>query len=165
MIHKPQAEALAGLLAIIRPNDWRPKQVLDVLAENRENPAPFAVIAQAAVTAAANPAIKSPTGIFLPGSHWPEEVKARMPDPPRCEEHDTFPAHNCPCCWADIKIGERPEAMMGKRMTSPPTTRYQELLAKAQADNLGECNPEPASNPNDHPTRPGPSSPTPDTPA
>jgi hypothetical protein len=116
MIHKPQAEALAALLAIIRPNDWRPKQVLDLLAEHRENPAPFAVIAQAAVTAAANPAIKSPTGIFLPGSHWPEAVKARMPDPPRCEDHRTFSAHNCPCCWADIKIGDRPPDMLGKQM-------------------------------------------------
>lgn len=125
MIHKPQAEALAGLLAIIRPNDWRPKQVLDVLAEHRENPAPFAVIAQAAVTAAANPSIKSPTGIFLPGSHWPEEVKARLPDPPRCEDHETFPAHNCPCCRADVLAGDRPPGEVGKRRWS---TTFPQLL-------------------------------------
>ena len=52
MIHKPQAEALANLLALIRPGDWRPTQTLTVLGENKETPHSFGDVAEAAIRAA-----------------------------------------------------------------------------------------------------------------
>lgn len=108
MIHKPQAEALANLLALIRPGDWRPNQTLTVLGEQRETPHPFPVIAEVAIRAANDPAIKSPTGIFLPGKHWEFETRnVEAPDAPKCPEHAWEFAHHCRACLADVKAGER----------------------------------------------------------
>lgn len=109
MIHKPQAEALAQLLALIRPGDWRPNQTLAVLAEHRETKIAFKDIAEAAVRAANDPGIKSPTGIFLPGRHWEfERHEVSLPKPPPCPEHDWEPAHYCLACLSEVKAGDRP---------------------------------------------------------
>lgn len=121
MIHKHQAEALANLLAALRPNDWRPKQVLDVLEEHRETTHPFVVIAEVAIRAAKNPVIKSPTGIFLPGKHWEvENYAAKLPPAPDCPDHIGKPAHNCASCWADVKAGDRLPQQIGKRLHPEP---------------------------------------------
>lgn len=119
MIHKQQGEALADVLAMIRPGDWKPPQTVRVLAANRETPHPFPVIAEVAIRAARNPAIKSPDGIFLPGKHWDiAEHQAHTPPPTPCGDHPEEPAHNCRCCWADVRAGDRAPDQIGKP-TSP----------------------------------------------
>lgn len=146
MIHKPQAEALATLLALIRPGDWRPPQTLAVLAENRETTIRFPDIAEAAIRAANDPGIKSPTGIFLPGKHWEfERHEIKLPKPDPCPEHDWEPAHHCLACLADVKAGDRePESVgTGKRppvKPSPPPVGWR--------PELPEPKPIPAARPN-----------------
>ena len=54
------------------------------------------------------------------GQHWDQTAPVgsrhkRHQEPP-CEEHPTYDARTCACCWADIKLGERPERMLGKRI-------------------------------------------------
>ncbi|HAY44072.1 MAG TPA: hypothetical protein DCY59_11245, partial [Micrococcaceae bacterium] len=57
------------------------------------------------------------------GRHWtgtaPEGHEAPKAKP--CGDHDTEPAHNCRSCLADVKVGDRPENMIGIR-TTPTVT-------------------------------------------
>lgn len=116
MITQQQAITLAQLLAMIRPGDWRPQQLMDLFQEHQGTSHPFRDIAEIAIRAANNPDIKSPNIIFLDGKHWNLDRPTRKPTNPKCEEHPTYDAHTCSCCWADIKLGDRPENMLGKRM-------------------------------------------------
>lgn len=117
MLTEKQASLIAHTLQEIRPNDWRAQQTLEVLWQNRETPHPFTTLIQVAIRAALNPQIKSPTGIYLPGKHWDiPNPPINAPKPTPCKEHPTYDAHTCSCCWADIKLGVRPEHMLGERM-------------------------------------------------
>ncbi|NKG22230.1 hypothetical protein [Paeniglutamicibacter terrestris] len=115
MIHKQQAEVLAALLALMRPGNWRPNQTLSLFAEHRDDPHPFPVIAEAAIRAANDPAIKSPSGIFLPGKHWQfETFKVEPPKADPCPDHEWEAAHHCRACLADVLVGERRSDQVGK---------------------------------------------------
>lgn len=117
MLSERQAQILAAVLEELRPGDWTRNQVLGVLYENREQPHSFDTLLQVAVNAALNPQIKSPTGIYLPGKHWelPAQVK-NAPKPIPCQQHTGQDAHSCSPCWSEIKLDQRPENMLGKRM-------------------------------------------------
>lgn len=150
MIYKQQAEVLAAILALIRPNDWRPNQTLKVLQEHWETPHPFAVIAEVAVRAANDPAIKSPTGIFLPGKHWQfETFNVVAPSAPKCPEHEWEDAHHCRACLADVAAGERAPEQVGRgrpkpRRRQPPPEGWRPTKPQP-APKLDACNPSPTA--------------------
>ena len=80
--------------------------------------APFPTLVEAAVKVARNPAKKYPNVIFMTGAHWDTtapDIGAQAPAGPPCEDHPEQQAHNCRCCLADFKVGERPQSMIGKR--------------------------------------------------
>lgn len=125
MITENQARTLASLLHEIRPR-WAVGSLMKVLEKNAQHPAPFADIAVAAVTAARDPVAETPGIIFIDTRFWPADVKANLPKPPDCPDHIGEHAHNCCSCWADVKVGDRPENMIGKHWQPPPII-YEEL--------------------------------------
>lgn len=117
MLTQKQASLIAHTLEELRPNDWRAQQVLDTLWDHKDQPHTFTTTIQVAIRAALNPQIKSPTGIYLPGKHWDIPTPPKnAPKPTKCQDHPTYDAHTCSCCWADIKLGDRPEHLLGQRM-------------------------------------------------
>ena len=83
----PQAEALAGILQQIRP-EWSKPAIMAALREHYRHPAGFNIVAQAAVTAANNPANRAPCSIFFDAPHWPQTARpTRVMDP--CLAHPT----------------------------------------------------------------------------
>ena len=121
-ITKPQAEALAGILHQLRP-EWGTPALMTLIGRNKDHPATFPQLTQAAVTAATrtNPdgshVARTPAVIYQPGKHWEQPVNetgAQVPPGPPCEDHPTFEAHNCRACWGDIKAGLRPHQALGK---------------------------------------------------
>ncbi|WP_146008985.1 hypothetical protein [Zhihengliuella halotolerans] len=141
MINEHQAHALALIINSFRPNDWGTHQILAVLSEHQNTPTPFPRIVEAAIRAARNPAIKSPTAIFLPGKHWDTDTDTVADDQPAptpntpCEDHPHEPAHTCRCCWADVRAGDRSPDHIGKTTTptrrTPPPTNFRELYENA----------------------------------
>lgn len=124
-ITKPQAEALAGILHQLRP-EWGTPALITLIGRNKDHPAPFHLLTQAAITAAnrRNPdgthTARTPAVIYQPGKHWEQpigETPAHTPAGPPCEDHPTYEAHNCRACWGDIKAGLRPQTMLGKHHT------------------------------------------------
>ena len=124
-ITKPQAEALAGILHQLRP-EWGIPALMTLIGKNIGHPAPYPLLVLAAVTAAnrRNPdgtwTARTPAVIYQPGRHWDHpigETPATQPPGPNCQDHPTFQAHNCRCCWADIKAGLRPQDALGKHHT------------------------------------------------
>lgn len=115
-----QAGHLASILNCIRP-DWPVPSLLTILYENRVQP-DFPSLVLASVTKAQDRTCKTPAPIFIPGAHWPEAVRSKLPALPRCEDHDTEDGPTCRSCLADVKAGQRLEAMIGKRLTrrTPP---------------------------------------------
>lgn len=107
-----QANALAAVLAEIRPGDWKPPQLLKLLWDHRAEH-PYPSLALAAVKAALNPAVKSPAVIFMPGNHWSSESESKLPRPrPKpCPAHIGESEHNCRCCAADRKAEPPLEAV------------------------------------------------------
>lgn len=109
-----QASALAGILAELRPGNWKQPQLLKLFWEHRAEHT-FPALTLAAVKAATNPAVKSPDVIFMPGNHWDapdaKGPKLRAPD---CPDHIGKEAPNCAGCWADVKAGDRPQTHIGK---------------------------------------------------
>lgn len=115
-----QAGHLASILNCIRP-DWPVPSLLTILYENRAQP-DFPALVIASVTKAQDRTCKTPAPIFIPGAHWPEAVRTRLPALPRCEDHDTEDGPTCRSCLADVKAGDRPDTMIGRRLTprTPP---------------------------------------------
>ena len=107
----PQAEALADLLHQLRP-EWAKPAIMAALREHYRHPAGFNIVAQAAVTAANNPANQAPCSIFFDGPHWPQTARpTRIMDP--CLAHKTEDRRTCRCCIADVKAGQRPRDQVG----------------------------------------------------
>lgn len=114
---------LAYALHEIRP-EWGIPSMRTLFEKNRTF-ADFAPLLEAAVKVARNPAKKTPTVIFMSGPHWDAtapDVNKDAPKPPPCEDHPEQQAHNCRCCWADIKIGERPTEYLGRHYTPESET-------------------------------------------
>lgn len=109
-----QARHLAAVLNLIRP-DWPTASLLTLLWENREQPS-YPALVIAAVTKAQDRTCKTPAPIFIPGAHWPEQVRNKLPALPRCQDHPEQEAPMCNGCWADVKAGHRPENLVGKRL-------------------------------------------------
>lgn len=72
----PQAEALAGILQQIRP-EWSKPAIMAALREHYRHPAGFNIVAQAAVTAANNPANRAPCSIFFDALTGPRQPGQR----------------------------------------------------------------------------------------
>lgn len=135
-----QAKILAALLNEIRPR-WAIQSMLKALEKNAQHPARFADIASAAVAAARDPSVNTPTLFFTDTRFWPEEIKHKLPKPPECPDHVGQAARNCSSCWADVKCEDRPADMIGKRYQPPPTLYDQlknspEVLALAGASTI-----------------------------
>lgn len=116
----PQINGIAWLLHELRP-DWGVPSIKTLLLKNRTVPSLGALMI-AATTKALEPSCKTPGPIFRPGTHWPEEVRSQVPTGPPCEDHPEQQAHNCRCCWADHKVGQRPATHIGKHYTPESET-------------------------------------------
>jgi len=123
-INEQQAKALAYILHEVR-REWPTQSILTVLGKNRTVPS-YGDLVIAAVAKARDTRCQTPQLIFTAGTHWPDPGKVDLPKPPRCEEHTGQDAHTCTCCWADIKLGQRPENMLGKRMSWAAGADWQE---------------------------------------
>ncbi|UDL14904.1 hypothetical protein PP357_gp57 [Arthrobacter phage Sarge] len=119
MITESQAKALAALLHEIRPR-WSAPAMLKVFERNHTHPAPFPDITAAAVNAARDPKVETPGCIFTDRRFWPAEAKSWAPKPEPCPDHIGESAHNCRCCWADVKAGLRPQTHIGKHHEAAP---------------------------------------------
>lgn len=122
------------MLREIRPR-WSAPAMLKVFERNHTHPAAFADIAAAAVNAARDPKVETPGCIFADQRFWPPEIKAQLPKPPPCEDHDTFPATTCPCCWADVKAGIRPQTHIGKHHEAAPDEAASVIPTNEQESN------------------------------
>lgn len=126
-ITQTQAEALANLLHQLRP-EWSTPSMMKLLGQHRAS-YDYGPLCRAAINVALDQSKRTPGIIFLDGRHWdaPDGEQSTTPPGPACEDHPTFEAHNCRCCWGDIKTGHRPETMLGKHWT--PTEPAQETAA------------------------------------
>lgn len=112
-INDQQARALAYLLHEERP-DWGVTSLLSLIGKHKDavNIGPLTI---AAMSKALEVTCKTPAPIFQEGSHWPLKAKVTLPKPEPCEAHIGQDAHTCRSCHADVKAGDRPEAMIGRR--------------------------------------------------
>lgn len=104
------ARALAHILTRIRPT-WDHAATMRELQNAALNGATLADTATAALRAATNPAMKTPAAISF-AEHWTAPHRATL-TAPKCEDHPTFEAANCRCCWGDVKTGQRPADKIG----------------------------------------------------
>lgn len=131
MITEMQARLIAHVLHEIRPA-WGIEATMKVLQRNADYAAPFADIIAAAVMAARDPETQTPGRIFQVQIHWPEDAKRRLPKAPDCPDHVGQEAPTCRCCHADVKVGHRPENMIGKHWEPPPNI-YDQLINTPEA--------------------------------
>lgn len=112
-----QARALAYLLHEVRP-DWGIDATVKVIGKHLDHAGDLGALVVAAMSAARDPQTLTPGRIFQIGAFWPADVQSCLPRPPACEDHPTFEAPTCRCCWADVKCGDRPVDMVGKHLPS-----------------------------------------------
>ena len=132
MINEKQARALASLLHEMR-RGWSIPSMMTLLSKNHDHPASFAEIVIAATTAANDDKVTSPGIIFIDQRFWPEPAKPKLPKPPPCLDHPEQDAHNCRCCLADVKVGDRPQELIGKHMEPEYVPNPNETAAVRQA--------------------------------
>lgn len=105
-----QARHLAGLVAALRPG-WDVPGIRKALWDARTKGTPDQV-AHAAITAAMDPANRTPAVIALDGPHWAgvRPVETRSGDYDRCEVpgHEQWPAWHCAGCRADARAANEP---------------------------------------------------------
>lgn len=153
MINEKQARALVNLLHEIR-RGWSIPSMMKLFEKNHDHPAPFPDIAVAAAAAANDDKVTSPGIIFIDTRFWPEPAKPKLPKPPACEDHPEQDAHNCRCCLADVKVGERPQEFIGKRLAhdSEPdpdgAAAVRKALREIQQAPLSKVDPLNLDNPN-----------------
>lgn len=119
-----QGRALAYLVTGLRP-DWQTPGVLAAIREASTTTRDPAAVMLAAISAARVPTNKTPRVIALPGGHWPaprgsEASVGGLQDLPPCADHPTHPAHRCPACIADVKVGDRPAGWEGRPLAEVP---------------------------------------------
>lgn len=130
ILTRSEGERLTRMLSAMRP-DFDSQGIARILQKaNQDGGLPghnydHAIRAAAHYATMANPdgsyAKHTPAMYPATGAHWdqtaPTNSRHRRHQEPPCEEHSGQTARTCVCCWADIKLGERPEAMLGKRMS------------------------------------------------
>jgi hypothetical protein len=103
-ITRPEAIALAELVAIVRPQ-WSTRGIITKgLAPLAKHPAPLEVIAWAALRAAGNRDVNTPAVIPLNGPHWDLADRPRTPrltPELECPRHVGQWAGNCPPCVSE----------------------------------------------------------------
>lgn len=107
-----QATYLSHTIHEIR-NDWPVPSLMSLFGQNRDITC-FGALVVAAATKAMDPTCRTPAPIFHPGDHWPGQSRARLSAGPPCQDHETESAHNCRCCWSDVRAGQRPRSFIGK---------------------------------------------------
>lgn len=122
-LNERQASLLAHILHELRP-DWTVNSVFTLLGKHREVPS-FGDLVIAAITKANDQTCKTPAPIFLPGNHWPERTRQHINPGPECPDHTGHHAYNCGPCQTDIRLGDRPPHLAGKKLnngkrTAPP---------------------------------------------
>lgn len=132
IITSSQGQRLTAILLAARP-DWDERGIVKALQDANKGDGLPAIDFDHAMRASVAYATsknrdgsyqkQTPSFVAQPGTHWdntaPAGMSYRSAPAQWCEEHPTFEAHNCPCCWADIKIGDRPSSMLGKRLIRP----------------------------------------------
>lgn len=113
-LSEKQVNGIAWLLHELRP-EWGVGSLKSLLLKNRTVPSLGALMI-AATTKALEPSCKTPGPIFQPGPHWPDASAAEryLPKPPACEDHKDYEGPTCRCCWADVRVGERPQTHIGR---------------------------------------------------
>lgn len=138
ILTKSQGERLTRMLAAMRP-EFDTNGIARILQKANQDGGLPGHNFDHAIRAAAHYATQTNTEGFYAkhtpamypatGQHWdqtaPPGSRHKKHQEPPCEEHSGENARTCTCCWADIKLGERPENMLGKRLTpkTKPTTK------------------------------------------
>lgn len=129
ILTRSQGERLTRMIAAMRP-DFDDKGIARILQKANQDGGLPGHDFDHAIRAAAHYATQlAPDGKYAKhtpavypatGQHWdqtaPTGSRHKKHQEPPCEEHPDFQARTCTCCWADIKLGERPENMLGKRL-------------------------------------------------
>lgn len=70
------------------------------------------------------PAKRTPNLYPADGRHWTTTATepGALPQGPPCEDHPEEQASNCRCCWADVRVGDRPRNRIGKHHTPESET-------------------------------------------
>lgn len=124
-LNENQARALATLIATLRPGPTPPAwDAAGVFAALRQaaTRGTAVEVAHAAITAAANPANRTPAVIPLAGPHWSTGATSTndaipRPDDARCDEHLWERATNCRACRAEELAA--PDATYTQRIGGP----------------------------------------------
>ncbi|PCC29748.1 hypothetical protein CIK76_04975 [Glutamicibacter sp. BW80] len=136
ILTRSQGQRLVQIIKLMRP-DWSNNPVDKILQEANQGDGIPAHDFEHALRAAAHYAtMTEPNGGYLKrtpnlytvtGKHWDAtapsnstHMKAKMPP---CEDHAGQDAHTCRACRADIMLGDRPERLMGKRLTRGEPTQ------------------------------------------
>lgn len=137
ILTQSQGQRLATALHAARP-DWPTSSITSILQTANANGglpahdfdhALRATIAYATTTGPNGYQKQTPAYLPEPSRFWDDTAPASSKHPRAkqmpCEDHPEENAHNCSCCWADIKIGQRPQHLLGKLMPpSPPNTQH-----------------------------------------
>lgn len=119
-------ELLVQLAASLRP-DWNPASLRTVL--QAANPLPGDDWEHVVRALLAYATARKPDGAWAKltprffteagGTHWTTTRTMTGPREyvkvPACEDHPEQEAATCRCCWADVKVGERPTEGIGRR--------------------------------------------------
>ncbi|TAP26835.1 hypothetical protein [Arthrobacter sp. S41] len=146
ILTRSQGERLAVIINASRP-EWAIPSIAKILqTANQSNGLPAhdfnhairAVVAYATATVAGGEYVKQTPGfIHEPSRFWDDTAPTGKgyKSAPRvmCEEHSTYEAHSCSCCWADVNVGERTESQVGKRLhpAHPPNPGKAQAVKQA----------------------------------
>ncbi|MET4059977.1 hypothetical protein ABIB35_001522 [Arthrobacter sp. UYP6] len=128
-----EGQRLVSVMLAMRP-DWIPNKPGRMLLEaNQAGGLVFAQDFGHALRALAayatetgpdgRPAKRTPNLYTADGKHWTSTATepTALPQQPACEDHPEQEAHNCRCCWADHKVGQRPQSHIGKHFNESET--------------------------------------------
>lgn len=147
----PEGVALANLAIALRP-DWSKNNPGKVIHDHQAEHGhliqadSFVHAVQALIVYATGQGVerkRTPNLYVADGRHW-ESTRPTVSGwdrRPACQEHPEEAAHNCRCCWSEVKTGDRAEDMIGKRHPTTPLppppdgmTRWQYLMQQAREE-------------------------------
>lgn len=105
------AQHLTAIIQAQRPA-WTINGIMKALQALAHSHTPGQALDQA-LNAAKDQQAKTPTAIIF--DQYRHQNRATKPGTqPACEDHEGETAHNCRCCIADEKLGQRPREARGK---------------------------------------------------
>ena len=146
IITRSQGQRLVQIMKLMRP-DWSSNPIDKILSEANQGEGIPAYDFEHALRAVAHySTMTEPNGGYLKrtpnlfvatGKHWDDTAPTGKgyKSAPRvmCEEHSTYEAHSCSCCWADVNVGERTESQVGKMLhpAHPPNPGKAQAVKQA----------------------------------